>query len=554
MLPVAYGLLILLVQLFLAPATSAIGVLLPLYVYPGNGCSAWSSVNSAISSASSTQWYIIINPNSGPGSTDTLYQGCVASLASATNRITMGYVLTTQNNVENDIDTYASWPSDARPNGIYLDTITATDANLEMYTGYVNYAKSKGFTFLAIDPGVPVSDSYISIADLVNSYEGAYSAFEASSMTGTLSKQSVNLESAPSTGTYTTIIDQLESLGVAAVYITDQPDTSQTLPAQLSEFVSEVSGAGGSSSPSSGNSGSSGGSTSSPEGSAASSSGLLGTATLPSSAAPSGAKGTAATKGSATVAAADSTSSASGLSSHSSNPNSGSSSSSSNTSSSTTSSSSSHGPSVAAIVGGVLGALVVILILLVVGLCVKRRRQSHGNRLESGAFAPFTEMRQNRSVETAGLPSSTSHVTALEVETSSVTCAPSQTMLSSPDRSSLDRGTSVAPSRQWQTWAADIKHPISDSDEPAASSSSTSPTTSPSAAGRSIPLPNPQTLSTELLAEQPESRSRTLPRHSLMSAFSSYTGSTVPAYPGGPPEPLPSTPDPMLSPPPAYGL
>nr|GAT43351.1 predicted protein [Mycena chlorophos] len=165
-------------------------------------------------------------------------------------------------------------------------------------------------------------------------------------------------------------------------------------------------------------------------------------------------------------------------------------------------------------------------------------------------------MRQNRNVE-SNLPASASHMTAhrdtLEVETSSVACAPSQTMLSSPDRSSLDGGTAVPPSRQWQTWAADVKHPIPDSDEPPASSSSVSPTTSPSAAGRSIPLPNFQTASTELLAEQPESRSRTLPRHSLMSAFSSYTGSTVPAYPGGSPEPLPSTPDPMLSPPPAYG-
>ncbi|KAJ6542861.1 Spherulation-specific family 4-domain-containing protein, partial [Mycena capillaripes] len=218
-------------------------VLLPLYVYPGTNCAAWSSVTDAISAHANTQWYIIINPDSGPGSTDQNYQTCVSKLPASTNRITMGFIDTQSGNVEGQIDTYAGWPSSSRPTGIYFDNISPTANQLSTYQGYVSHAKSQGFTFIGLDPGQTVTDSaYFSMADLINTYEDNYSSFNPNSLSGTISKQSVTLVNAPSTGSYSTVISQLESLGVAAVYISNVPDSSSDIPVQLSEFVSEVAG------------------------------------------------------------------------------------------------------------------------------------------------------------------------------------------------------------------------------------------------------------------------------------------------------------------------
>ncbi|KAJ7145687.1 Spherulation-specific family 4-domain-containing protein [Mycena epipterygia] len=271
MLP--YGISILLTQLVLASCIHALGVLLPLYVYPGTNCAAWSPVSDAISAHSSTQWYIIINPDSGPGSPDSTYQGCVAALPSSTNQIRMGFVDTTTGNVLADIDTYAGWDSSSRPTGIFFDNVSP-NTPISTYQSYVTHATSKGFTFIALDPGESAPSAYFSMVDLVNTYEDSYSSFTASSLSGTLSKQSVILVNAPSTGSYSTVISQLENLGVAAVYISNVPDTSQDLPVQLSEFVSEIAGTGGSSTSSgSTSSGSTSGSTSGTTSSGSNSSG-----------------------------------------------------------------------------------------------------------------------------------------------------------------------------------------------------------------------------------------------------------------------------------------
>ncbi|KAJ7657667.1 Spherulation-specific family 4-domain-containing protein [Mycena polygramma] len=218
-------------------------------MYPGTGCAAWSPVSDAISAQSSTQWYIIVNPDSGPGPTDE-NQTCVSQLPAATNRITMGYVDTLDGNVEADIDAYAALDSSSRPTGIYFDNISpSTASQLSTYQGYVSHTKSQGFTggkgSILLKDGTVTDASYFSIADLINTYEDSYSAFNPDSLSGTISKQSVTLVNAPSTGSYSAVISQLESKGVAAVYVTNVADSSQDLPIQLSEFVSEVASAGG---------------------------------------------------------------------------------------------------------------------------------------------------------------------------------------------------------------------------------------------------------------------------------------------------------------------
>ncbi|KAJ6507504.1 Spherulation-specific family 4-domain-containing protein [Mycena vulgaris] len=428
MLP--YGALILLIQLLVAPCIHALGVLIPLYVYPGTNCAAWTPVSNAISAHPSTQFYIIINPNSGPGSPDSLYQGCVAALPSSANQITLGYIDVKAGNVAADITTYAGWDSAARPTGIFFDGVSASANGVSTAQDYASQAKAQGFTFIALDPGQTTDASYFGIADLVNTYEDSYSSFSAASLSGTFSKQSVILVNAPATGSYSAVISQLESLGVAAVYITNVPVSSQDIPVQFSEFVSEVAGSSTSSGSTSSGSTSSGSTSSGSTSSGSTSSGSTSSSGTDlsssdstssgstnsnssgntpsdpsnpnSSAASSG--GTSAKTGGSTVGTKSPSSTSAGSASQSalvkgniatSTGQSASSAASSaatpgatNQPTSASAFASHNGPPIAAIVGGILGALVIILIALVIFLCIRRRRRPAVS-LEAVA-APFT--------------------------------------------------------------------------------------------------------------------------------------------------------------------
>ncbi|KAF7333624.1 hypothetical protein MSAN_02405300 [Mycena sanguinolenta] len=266
----------------------------------------------------------------------------------------------------------------------FFDKISPTASQLSTYQSYVSHAQSQGFTFIGLDPGETVADaSYFSIANLVNTYEGSYSSFNPASLTGTMSQQSVILVNSPTTGTYTAIISQLENLGVEAVYISTVADTSQALPAQLSEFASEIASAGGgATSGSTGSSGSSG---------TTGSSGSAGSATNTKGDAPSATSftlsnptaGSGSSTGTISVSAKGVTSSAqsAGASGSSSSPG---------VPNTNQSPAANHnGSPIAAIVGAVLGALIILLILLVVFLCLRRRRKSSASEV----VVPFTEVR-----------------------------------------------------------------------------------------------------------------------------------------------------------------
>ncbi|KAJ7325574.1 Spherulation-specific family 4-domain-containing protein [Mycena albidolilacea] len=333
-----YAISILLIQFFVTPCIHALGILLPLYVSPGANCAAWSPVFDAIFANANTQWYIIINPDSGPGSFDQLYETCVSKLPASANQITMGYVDTKGGNVLGDIDTYAGWPSSSRPHGIFFDRVSPTTNQLSTYQGYVSHAKFQGFTFIGLDPGQTVADSYFSIADLINTYEDSYSSFNSDSLSGTISKQSVILVNSPTTGSYSTVISQLESKDVVAVYISTVSDSSSDLPTQLSKFASEVASVGGGET-SSGSTGTASGSTGS-TGSTGPTSSIADPGTNPGST-PSG-------------------------------------------------SNSESGPPIAAIIVGVLGALIIVSIPLAIFLCTWRR---HRPSASPEAATPFTAVR-----------------------------------------------------------------------------------------------------------------------------------------------------------------
>ncbi|KAJ7753962.1 Spherulation-specific family 4-domain-containing protein [Mycena maculata] len=399
----AYGISILLIPLSFASCIQALAVLLPLYVYPGTNCAAWTSVFSAISAHLTTTFYIVVNPNSGPGSggsqPDENFVTCIPQLQpSGSQTILLGYVdvnAPTSGSVVGDIDTYAGWDSSYRPTGIYLDDISPTADLVSTYQSYVSHATSDGFTFTALDPGEAASSAYYDMVDLVNTYETSYSSFTPASLSGTLSKQSVILTNAPSTGAYSSVISELENMGVAAVYISDVSDSSPDLPIQLSEFVSEVASVGGSSTSAGSTSGSSSGSTTS--------SGEASSGFTSSSSASSGSNSSGTTTSSNTASTPSSSllPSSKGSSSQSTSVKGGIATFSGQSETSTSSSTSSSGttdqsasavhnaPPIAAIVGGVLGGLVFLLASLLILMCLRRGRKGPVSASPE-AVLPFT--------------------------------------------------------------------------------------------------------------------------------------------------------------------
>ncbi|KAF5385360.1 hypothetical protein D9615_001012 [Tricholomella constricta] len=236
--------------------TYSLGVIVPLYSDPGADCFRWSPISAAITAHTETPFYVIVNPDDGPGSVgaqpDQNYDKCIPSLrpSSNPNTVVLGYVDTTSkssSNILTEIDTYAAWSSSSRPSGIFFDGTSATSGS--QYNSIISHAKDKGFDFIALDPGEAPNSNYYPPADLVVTYESAYSGFRTADLVITsstpASKQAVVMFEAPLAGSYSSVISQLASLGVAAVYITDLSDQALGVPEQWAAFVEGVAAIGG---------------------------------------------------------------------------------------------------------------------------------------------------------------------------------------------------------------------------------------------------------------------------------------------------------------------
>ncbi|KZV68709.1 hypothetical protein PENSPDRAFT_652996 [Peniophora sp. CONT] len=254
----------------LLPGALGLGILFPAYFCGDKAncyatdCPQYDSIVAQVTAHPTVPIYTIINPASGPMSTADLYPNyatCIPELKNAGSSSTvLGYVRTNYGDqpiaqVEADIDTYASWPAAYRPTGIFFDEGSNDAAHVSQYTSYATYARSKGFSFIVYNPGTAANSGYFgsSAADLVVTYESAYSSFSTSALTISSStpaaKQAVLMYNGPSTAP-ASIINQLGSLGVGAVFITDDtysnPNTDNpwdTVPTIWAAEVADVAAA-----------------------------------------------------------------------------------------------------------------------------------------------------------------------------------------------------------------------------------------------------------------------------------------------------------------------
>jgi hypothetical protein len=143
------------------------GILLPLYIYPlvwilGNAYEQLGNIATAHPSVGITA---IINPDSGPGTAQNIdYVEGISILKNAGIRV-IGYTYTSYGSrpiadVEADIDRYISFYGSSI-SGVLFDEMAYTSGNENYYKTLSNYAKSKGLTFTAGNPGIDTLPSYL---------------------------------------------------------------------------------------------------------------------------------------------------------------------------------------------------------------------------------------------------------------------------------------------------------------------------------------------------------------------------------------------------------
>lgn len=223
------------------PTISLDSILLPLYLYPGTSASAWNNVTAAIAAYPNVQWLIIVNPNSGPGTTgyptDQNYITGIAKLNSYKNVQTLGYVDTDYTRraytaVTSDISVYAHWSSYTEANisiaGIFFDDVNNTAATA-VYT-YMHNASAYAYSTVPSDitpvvfnPGTLAPTQLFSYCDLMVEFEGSFSNYQNETTIETIPSEyrdqsAIIIHDTPTTANIESLVHTMALDGVGAVY------------------------------------------------------------------------------------------------------------------------------------------------------------------------------------------------------------------------------------------------------------------------------------------------------------------------------------------------
>ncbi|KAJ7598486.1 Spherulation-specific family 4-domain-containing protein [Mycena floridula] len=242
------------------------GVIFPLFFDPGENCTAWASLNNAVSANPALPFIFVINPNNGPGvavnsQPDVLYQACIPQLVNSGtaqhNVRILGYVAThfgsgNSSDVLNNITTYANWGAEYRPKGIYFDQTNPITSLLSVYESFISVAHHSfgPDSFIALNPsGNPSDSGYFMVVDLIITVTDFYSAFNISQLvispSSPAARQAVVLHD-DQTATNSTLVEQLiVQARVGYIFITNTPEDGlyKTIPADWLGLCSNISSA-----------------------------------------------------------------------------------------------------------------------------------------------------------------------------------------------------------------------------------------------------------------------------------------------------------------------
>ncbi len=232
-----------------ASLANAEALLVPAYIYPsGYGTVVWSSLATTAQTVPTT---VILNPSSGPGSSqDANYVAAVAQIHAAGGKV-IGYVSTSYTSrslsaVAQDISTYLSLYN---VDGFFIDEMTSDSAtaHIQYYQSVYNYIKglSSAYTVTG-NPGTGTPELYASlpVADQFVAFEGsaaqyasyAPQAWQAGYPT---SRFAHIVYGATATGRMQSIVQGASALGAGSVYVTPRglPNPYTTLPKYWNQEV-----------------------------------------------------------------------------------------------------------------------------------------------------------------------------------------------------------------------------------------------------------------------------------------------------------------------------
>ncbi|KAL8838554.1 MAG: hypothetical protein Q9170_002096 [Blastenia crenularia] len=229
--------------LLVIPFVSALNILLPLYLYPGEGASAWSAVFSTISSHPNVQFEVVVNPNSGPGTTsyptDANIIVGVSKLNSYPNVHTVGYVLTgwgsrSNATVSAEVDVYAKWASyesaDIHIGGIYFDEVSVDPAVIPHYQSLSEHAASAiPSARVTFNPGTRAPEQLFAHCTTMVEFEHPLADYEAEGIlaqipSGFEGKSAVQIIDTPEGTDVGRLISEMKQKGLGAVFFGQDHD------------------------------------------------------------------------------------------------------------------------------------------------------------------------------------------------------------------------------------------------------------------------------------------------------------------------------------------
>lgn len=240
--------LYLLVPLIFALPSTSLFILLPLYVYPGTNAVAWNSATAAIKAYPNVQWQVIVNPNSGPGTTgyptDANIITGISNLNKYTNVKTLGYVDTNFTNraysaVVSDINVYASWAGYSQANisidGIFFDDVNnnftqptsgAVATYMQNASSYAYATVPSDITPVVFNPGSLAPTQLFSYCDTMVEFENPFSVYKNDTTIKTISsayrdQSAILVYDTPGNANIASLVHTMVLDGIEAVYFTN---------------------------------------------------------------------------------------------------------------------------------------------------------------------------------------------------------------------------------------------------------------------------------------------------------------------------------------------
>lgn len=214
-------------------------ILFPLYIWPVPG--AWDPLYNSISANPSVQFNLVINQNSGPGSSLNSDQiPAISKLNSYPNTNLFGYVHTSwatrpESEVKAEIDTYAHWQDNAagdlHMDGIFFDEAVAnynstTGAYMSSITTYARNTLYNSGIKVIFNPGTNPSPKFYDIGDSIVAVESPYNEYSSQTIPSIparhRSQASVLLHHfSGSLNDQKKLVNDVASAGIGSIFVTE---------------------------------------------------------------------------------------------------------------------------------------------------------------------------------------------------------------------------------------------------------------------------------------------------------------------------------------------